>query len=81
MTFAKMGLVAAAFSTLIGFSAHDASASPLVPHTLVSDGAGAVHVQYYVRRPVRRVCRTERVRRWVNGRPVWVRVQRCYVRR
>jgi hypothetical protein len=42
-----------------------------------------VDVQYHGRRvaPPRKVCRTEIVRRWVRGRPVTERVQRCVTRR
>jgi hypothetical protein len=42
-----------------------------------------VEVQYHGRRvaPPRKVCRTEVVRRWVRGRPVTERVQRCVTRR
>jgi hypothetical protein len=85
MTIAKAGLAAAAFAALIGLSSHAANAAPLPTSGIFSKQSELVQVQYRDRgrhiRPARQVCRTEVVRRWVNGRPIRERVQRCVTRR
>ncbi|MGO4570531.1 hypothetical protein [Microvirga sp. 2TAF3] len=84
MTLAKVGL-AAALAAFVGVSVNAANAAPFLAGSVSQRQAEIVQVQYHDRgrhlRPTRKVCKTEVVRRWVNGRPIKEHVQRCFTRR
>lgn len=77
MTFAKVGFAAVAIAAFIGLSGTASQAAPFSPQTILTQDADLVQVQYRRFGPPRRVCKTEVVRRWVRGRPVLERVERC----
>jgi hypothetical protein len=82
MMIAKAGLAAVAVAAFIGLAGTSAQAAPFDMGVIAPKQREIVEIQYRGRRvaPPRKVCRTEVVRRWVRGRPVTERVQRCVTR-
>jgi hypothetical protein len=80
---AKAGLAAVAVAAFIGIAGTTTQAAPINMSGIAPKQSEIVEIQYHGRRvaPQRKVCRTEIVRRWVRGRPVTERVQRCVTRR
>src|SRR3954470_2946025 len=78
MTFTKLGLASAALVAFAAFGAGAVNAAPFAASGFMPKQTEIVQVQYrdsrrHVR-PAKKICRTEVVRRWVNGRPVRARV-------
>jgi hypothetical protein len=83
MMLAKAGLAAVDVAAVIALAGATAQASPFSMGGIAPKQSEIIEVQYHGRcgAPPRKVCRTEVMRRWIRGRPVTERVQRCVTRR